>query len=81
MKRLELKKEYRIILTETHHLRQLIGADIMAHQETIRRWSINNSPKLTTDFFIDSFKKHANIGNNVDITELVDIETKHLQDN
>lgn len=81
MKRIELQKQYRNILASNHHLRCLVGTDLMVHQQTIQRWANNNSPKLVTDFFIDSFKKHAIIDAKTPVTELVNVESKHLQDN
>ena len=51
-----LKKEHRSTIATSYDLRSKIGLDIFCHERTIQRWATNNSPKLATKHFLDSFK-------------------------
>jgi hypothetical protein len=77
MKRNELKKEYRSILAGNWSIRCAIGLDIAVHQQTIQRWATNNSPKLTTDHFLKSFRKHGKIDKSIKLLEEVSINQPH----
>lgn len=77
MKRKELKKEFRQILAETFSLRCLIATDLLAHERTIQRWATNNNPKLTTEHFLKSFRKHGKIDKSIVLVEEVEVNQPH----
>lgn len=77
MKRNSLKKQFRQILVNTPSLRKLIAADIMAHEQTILRWAMNDNPKLCADHFLRALRKHGNIEKSVELTEQVAITQPH----
>lgn len=66
------------MLATNYSLRCAIGLDIMAHQQTIQRWAVNNNPKLCSSHFLISFRKHANIDNSAELTEQVAINQESL---
>ena len=78
MKRDQLKKEFRQALAENWSLRCAIGLDIAAHQQTLQRWAVNNSPKLCTAHFLAAFRKRAGIEKSVELTEQVAINQSSL---
>jgi len=65
MTRTELTKPNRQLLIDNYSLRAKISADIGTHELTIRRWALNNSPKLTTNSFLDHFTKHSGVSENL----------------
>lgn len=74
-----LKKEHRSTIATSYDLRSKIGLDIFCHERTIQRWATNNSPKLATKHFLDSFKKHTGIKvKNEELVETVEAESTHL---
>lgn len=74
--RKELKKAFRVMLMEQSLLRYKIASDLMINEVTINRWAKNNSPKLCSEAFISSMKKHASIV--VEMTEDVLISEPEL---
>lgn len=77
MKRNSLRRDFRQILAETPSLRKLIANDVFAHEQTILRWAVNDSPKLCTDYFLNSLRKHGNIAKGVKLIEQVEITLPH----
>lgn len=76
MKRLQLRKEFRLMLQDQPQLRYGIARDLMINQVTIIRWATGNSHKLTGEAFLNSFRKHTKA--TVELTEEVDITEPHL---
>lgn len=74
----QLKREFRNMLLSNYQLRCRIASDIWSHDSTLKRWAINNNPKLTTPHFLKSFKKHAKISTDVELTETIDVSEPHL---
>lgn len=77
LKRTELKREFRQTIASSFSLRCLIAADIVAHERTIQRWATNNNPKLTTEHFLKSFRRHGKIDKSVQLVEEVSINQPH----
>ena len=74
--RKELKKAFRVMLMEQSLLRYKIAGDLMISEVTINRWAKNNNPKLCSDAFLSSLKKHAKI--TVQMTEDVPVSEPEL---
>jgi hypothetical protein len=60
MTRTEMTKVNRDQLATDYNLRIKLSLDLGCNERTIQRWAVNNSPKLTTDSFLNYFKKHTN---------------------
>ena len=60
MTRIELTKPNREKIATDSNLRAKLSAEGFGHERTIQRWATSNSPKLTTELFLNSFKKHTN---------------------
>jgi len=69
-----LKKEHRSTIATNYQLRANMSSDILAHERTIQRWAVNDSPKLTSPHVLASFKKHS--GLKIKDSELIIEESK-----
>ena len=77
MTKLELIKSFREQLINNYSLRAAISVELMIHEVTIKRWCINNNPKLCTNHFLTCFRKHSGISKNVQLTNEVVITQPH----
>ncbi|MFA6260371.1 MAG: hypothetical protein WC760_02805 [Bacteroidia bacterium] len=76
MKKVQLKKVFRVMLIEQPRLRKSIAADLMLHEQTIARWAKHNNESLTDKPFLNAFRKHTKA--TVELTEEVDINESEM---
>lgn len=74
MKRQQLKQKYREALLLSPKLRKEIAVEIISHEQTIKRWALHNSDRLTSSHFITAFRKITNLKTTRAITELTELE-------